>query len=160
MLTPVVFLDPCVIWMNSAHSQLQNSFCPAPPTRNFNRHSLDLWPCNICSHPQKSLVSLSLLIRLASLPTSWIGIAVAQNTFYIWNRNWGHIRTLCCNLVMTWPPLRASSNLFGPSDSHPTVLAEYRNSSSKLGCFGTYFSEFLLKINCSYQQSAVPCSWL
>lgn len=143
-------------YLNSnAHSQLQDfSFC------NLKTHCLHLWQCDTWPHSHESLVSQSFLISQASLPTNWTGIVVVQCTFFVWSRIWGYVRTLGCNLVMTWPPLPASSNLFGPSDSCTTVLAEDRNSSRRqTWVFCAYFSEFL-KINCSYQQSAVPSSWL
>lgn len=116
-----------------------NQQCPQPAPRffffffsvNLNAYSLNPWQCGTWPFLPESLVSQSLLIRQASQLTSWIGIVVVWYTFFIWSRNWGYVRTLCCNLVMTWPSLPASSNLFGPSDSCTTVLAEYRNSSRR-----------------------------
>ena len=136
ILIPVLILDSCTILISSAHGQFQDCFffcccCCCFFPNNLNAHSLDPWQCGTWPFLPESLVSQSLLIRQASQLTSWIGIAVLWYTFFIWSRNWGYVRTLCCNLVMTWPSLPASSNLFGPSDSCTTVLAEYRNSSRR-----------------------------
>lgn len=129
ILIPVLILDSCTILISSAHSQLQDFFFFF--SVNLNAYSLNPWQCGTWPFLPESLVSQSLLIRQASQLTSWIGIVVVWYTFFIWSRNWGYVRTLCCNLVMTWPSLPASSNLFGPSDSCTTVLAEYRNSSRR-----------------------------
>lgn len=126
---PNPLLESHSVTTSSAYSRLQEIFFfPG----NLKACSLDPRQHGTWPFLPGSLVSQSLLIRQASQPTARIGIAVVWwCTFFMWSRNWGYVRTLCCNLVMTWPPLPASSNLFGPSDSCTTVLAEYRNSSRR-----------------------------